>query len=203
MSKVVNDSATPPDVGDIMEGRVISNDPKTGVFVDLSPLGTGVIYGREYINARDVIKKINTGDTIAAKIVDFDNPDGYIELSLKEARQAIIWGEAETAIREKKIFELPVKEANKGGLILEWQGIAGFLPASQLKPEHYPRVPDGDKDKIFEELRKLIGEKLSVSIISVIPKEGKLILSEKSTTEKEREKIIGKYAVGDELPGER
>ena len=97
--------------------------------------------------------------------------------------------EAEKAIQEKTVMSLEIKDANKGGLILEWQGIAGFLPASQLKPEHYPRVPDGDKDKIFEELRKLIGEKLSVSIISVIPKEGKLILSEKSTTEKEREKI--------------
>jgi len=187
MSRLIAATKNPPLVGDLVEGVVLAASRGKG---------------REYINARDVIKKINPGDTIAAKIVDFDNPDGYIELSLKEARQAIIWGEAETAIREKKIFELPVKEANKGGLILEWQGIAGFLPASQLKPEHYPRVPDGDKDKIFEELRKLIGEKLSVSIISVIPKEGKLILSEKSTTEKEREKIIGKYAVGDELPGE-
>ncbi|HCB35818.1 MAG TPA: 30S ribosomal protein S1 [Candidatus Taylorbacteria bacterium] len=201
MSRLIAATKNPPLVGDLVEGVVLAAS-RGKVYIDLPPFGTGIIYGREYINARDVIKKINPGDTIAAKIVDFDNPDGYIELSLKEARQAIIWGEAETAIREKKIFELPVKEANKGGLILEWQGIAGFLPASQLKPEHYPRVPDGDKDKIFEELRKLIGEKLSVSIISVIPKEGKLILSEKSTTEKEREKIIGKYAVGDELPGE-
>jgi small subunit ribosomal protein S1 len=53
-----------------------------------------------------------------------------------------------------------VKEANKGGLIIEWQGIAGFLPASQLKAEHYPRVTDGDKDKILDELRKLVGTKL-------------------------------------------
>lgn len=201
MTRLIAASKNPPSVGDLVDGKVILSS-RGRVFVDLPPFGTGIIYGREYINARDIIKKINPGDTIAAKIVDFENPDGYIELSLKEARQALIWNEAETAIREKKVFELPVKEANKGGLILEWQGIAGFLPASQLKAEHYPRVPDGDKDKIFEELRKLIGEKLFVAIISVIPKEGKLIFSEKSTTEKEREKIIGKYNVGDELPGE-
>jgi len=201
MTRLIAASKNPPSVGDLVDGKVILSS-RGRVFVDLPPFGTGIIYGREYINARDIIKKITPGDTIAAKIVDFENPDGYIELSLKEARQALIWNEAETAIREKKVFELPVKEANKGGLILEWQGIAGFLPASQLKAEHYPRVPDGDKDKIFEELRKLIGEKLFVAIISVIPKEGKLIFSEKSTTEKEREKIIGKYNVGDELPGE-
>lgn len=191
---------TPPSLGDLIEGSVIST-VKGKVFIDLPPFGTGIIYGREYINARDVIKKINPGDKIAAKIVDFENPDGYIELSLKEARQALIWNEAEEAIRAKTIFDLAVKEANKGGLILEWQGIAGFLPASQLKSEHYPRVPDGDKEKIFEELRKLTGQTLSVTIISAIPKENKLIFSEKSTTEKEREKIIGKYTVGDELEG--
>src|SRR3989344_3172340 len=201
MTRLMSSVKSPPALGDLIDGTVIAS-VKGKVFVDLPPFGTGIIYGREYINARDVIKKINPGDKIAAKIVDFENPDGYIELSLKEARQALIWSEAETAIREKTAFEIPVKEANKGGLILEWQGIAGFLPASQLKPDHYPRVQDGDKDKILEELRKLVGEKLMVTIISAIPKEGKLIFSEKSTNEKEKEKIIGKYNVGDELGGE-
>lgn len=201
MTRLMGAVHVPPALGDLIDGTVIAS-VKGKVFVDLPPWGTGIIYGREYQNARDVIKKINPGDKIAAKIVDFENPDGYIELSLKEARQALIWNEAETAIREKKVFELPVKEANKGGIILEWQGIAGFLPASQLKADHYPRVPDGDKDKIFEELKKLVGEKLQVTIISAIPKEGKLIFSEKSTTEKEREKIIGKYNVGDEREGD-
>ncbi|HEY4508387.1 MAG TPA: S1 RNA-binding domain-containing protein [Candidatus Paceibacterota bacterium] len=201
MTRLMSSVKSPPALGDLIDGTVIAS-VKGKVFVDLPPWGTGLIYGREYQNARDVIKKINPGDKVAAKIVDFENPDGYIELSLKEARQALIWNEAEAAIREKKVFELPVKEANKGGIILEWQGIAGFLPASQLKADHYPRVPDGDKEKIYEELKKLVGEKLQVTIISAIPKEGKLIFSEKSTTEKEREKIIGKYNVGDEREGD-
>jgi small subunit ribosomal protein S1 len=190
-----------PSVGDLVEGVVISVE-KGKVFIDLPPCGTGIIYGIEYINARDVIKKINAGDRITAKIVEAENKDGYIELSLKEARQAMIWSEAESALNEKRLYELPVKEANKGGLILEWQGVAGFLPASQLKSEHYPRVPDADKDKIFEELRKLVGQKLSVAIISVVPKEGKLIFSEKTSEQKDKQEIIGKYAVGDEVGGE-
>ena len=201
MSKFIADSPTPPGAGDLVEGSVIALD-KARIFVDLSPFGTGIIYGREFINARDVIRKINVGDTIAAKIVDPENKDGYVELSLKEARQAMIWNEAEEAIKDKRILELQVKEANKGGLILEWQGLQGFLPASQLKSEHYPRVIDGDKDKILEELRKLLGVKLSVAIIGASPKEGKLIFSEKSPELKDREKIIGKYAVGDEVEGE-
>lgn len=201
MSKLFSETANPPSIGDLVEGVVIGLE-QAKVFVDLFPYGTGIIYGREYQNAREIIKKVSPGDRISAKVVDVENKNGYIELSLKEARQAMIWSEADEAIRDKKIFELPVKEANKGGLIIEWQGIGGFLPASQLKTEHYPRVSDGDKDKILEELRKLVGQKISVSIISAIPKETKLIFSEKSPQEKDKEKIIGKYAVGDEVAGE-
>ncbi|PIQ92531.1 MAG: 30S ribosomal protein S1 [Parcubacteria group bacterium CG11_big_fil_rev_8_21_14_0_20_39_22] len=201
MLKVMADTPNPPVEGDLVEGKVIAVE-KARVYVDLPPFGTGIIFGKEYINARDVIKKINIGDSIDAKVVDTENDEGYIELSLREARQAIIWSEAEIAIAEKKIIELTVKEANKGGLILQWQGIGGFLPASQLKADHYPRVTDGDKDKILEELKKLVGEKLSVSIIGASPKEGKLIFSEKSPEQKDKDKIIGKYTVGDELEGE-
>jgi small subunit ribosomal protein S1 len=167
----------------------------------ISPFCAGIIYGREYINARDIIRRIAIGDAISAKVVEPENKQGYIELSLKEARQALIWSEAEDIIRDKRVLELPVKDANKGGLILEWQGISGFLPASQLKSEHYPRVADGDKDKIYDELKKLVGTPLSVTIIGATPKEGKLIFSEKSPEQKERREIISKYGVGDTATG--
>ncbi len=190
----------PPILGDLVEGPVISIE-KSSVYIDLAPFGTGIIYGREFITARDVIKKINIGDVIAAKIVDNTHPEGYYELSLKEARQAIIWNEAELAIKGKKVLELPIKEANKGGLLIEWQGIVGFLPASQLKTEHYPHVADGDKDKILEELKKLVGTRIAVSIITADPKEGKLIFSEKGSEQKEKEKIVSKYEIGDSVEG--
>ncbi len=201
MDKVLNDTKNPPSIDDVIEGTVIGIE-KAHVYIDIPPFGTGVIYGREYINARDIIKKINIGDSVAGKVVSISNKDGYIEISLKEARQALIWSEAETAIADKKIFELPVQEANKGGLILSWQGISGFLPASQLKTEHYPRVADGDKDRILEELRKLVGQKISVAIIGVSPKEGKLIFSEKNPEQKNKEYIIDKYVLGDTVTGE-
>lgn len=190
-----------PNVGDIVEGPVMSV-LKGKLFVDLRPYGTGIIYGREYIVAKDIIKRVNPGDRISAKVVDPENEDGYIELSLKEARQAMVWSEAEAIMKEKRPIELLMKEANKGGLIVEWQGIQGFLPASQLKAEHYPRIPDGDKDKIYDELKKLVGQKLAVTVISISPKEGKLIFSEKSFDDKDREKMVNKYAVGDEVVGE-
>jgi len=189
---------TPPKVGDLVEGAVV-NFGRGRVYIDLPPFGTGIIYGREYLNARDVLRNANVGDTITAKVVDAENEDGYIELSLKEARQALIWGEVEQAIRGKTTLELLIKDANKGGLILEWQGIAGFLPASQLSAEHYPRVEDGNKDAILSELRRLVGQRISVQMISAAPKEGKLIFSEKGIGEKDKAEIVGKYTVGDEV----
>lgn len=190
-----------PKVGDVIEGKVI-NVEKGAVYVDTIVYGTGIIYGKEYLSARDVIKRMNIGDTISSKVVDLSHPEGYLELSLKEARQALMWSEAEEALKNKTGYELTIKEANKGGLMIDWQGIAGFLPASQLKSDHYPRVGDGDKDKILEELKKLIGKKILVNLITVVPKEGKIIFSEKVGGEiKDKEKMVGKYHIGDEVEG--
>lgn len=187
-----------PRLDEIVEGPVIAVD-KAAIYIDLAPFGTGVIYGREFIAARDLIRKTNVGDVIKAKVVEAENQDGYVELSLKEAKQALIWNEAENAIKDKTMFDLMIKDANKGGLIIDWQGVSGFLPASQLKAEHYPRVEDSDKDKILRELKKMIGTKLAVTMISANPKEGKLIFSEKESNPEERQEVISKYNVGDEL----
>jgi len=202
MEGMLDAIATPPRAGDLIEGTIIEL-VRGRLFVDLPPFGTGIIYGREYLNAADVLRKANPGDTISAKVVDPAGLDGYIELSLKEARQAAIWSEAEAAIAGQAVFTLPVEEANKGGLILSWQGIQGFLPASQLTKEHYPRVPEGDKDKIFGELQKLTGQMLSVRIITADAKEGKLIFSERAGDEEnEKASLIDKYQVGDVVEGE-
>jgi small subunit ribosomal protein S1 len=202
MQKFVTESPEPPQEGQLVEGTV-SAIGRARVYVNLHPFGTGLIYGREYMNARDILRKVSVGDAIAAKVIDTGNSDGYIELSLKEARQALIWSDAEAAVKNRAVFSLMVKEANKGGLIIEWQGIQGFLPASQLSTDNYPRVADGDKDKILVELQNLVGKFLSVVVITADQKEGKLIFSEKGPQEKEeKEEKVSRYEVGDVLSGE-
>lgn len=198
MGLLIASSALPIEKDALVEGPVIEVR-KSSIYISLAPFGTGIIYGREFTSAKDLIRKVKIGDLIKAKVVDTENEDGYIELSLKEAKAALIWSDAENAIKEKLVLDLTVKEANKGGLIIEWQGIMGFLPASQLKPEHYPKVEDSDKDKILRELKKLVGKKLSVTIINAVPKEDKLIFSEKESNPEERKEIVGKYTVNDEL----
>lgn len=198
---VATEIIKPLEIGELVEGTVLSIDSME-MYIEIPLYGTGIIFGQEFINARDMIKNINVGDSVKAKIVERENKHGYIELSLKEARQALVWSDAEKAMKSEQVLELPVKEANKGGLIVEWQGIAGFLPASQLKADNYPRVDDGNKDDILKELKKLVGKKLSLSIIGVNPKEGKLIFSEKGNTKEDKKEIVTKYSVGDTITGE-
>ena len=200
MAEFLGRTQKPPASEDVVEGPIIAMG-RAKVFVDLHPYGTGIIYGREYLSARETLKNVSIGDTVTAKVIGTDNSDGYIELSLREARQALIWNEAESGMLKKTIFELPITDANKGGLIINWNGISGFLPASQLSPAHYPRVPDGDKEKIFAELKKMVGQKLEVMIITANPKEQKLIFSEKGASTSERSSLVEKYHVGDVLAG--
>ncbi len=190
-----------PRLGDVVEGKVIEQKGPA-LYIDLGALGSGIIYGREFINARDIIKSLKPGDVISAKITEFENEDGYIELSLKEAGMEIVWREVESLMKNKELLELTVTEANKGGLIMEWQGLRGFLPASQLSPSNYPRVDGGDKEKIFKELQKMIGRVLKVAIIGCDKKEQKLIFSEKESDSSAAKEALSKYKIGDEVSGE-
>jgi len=186
----------PPIVGNLLEGKIIEQKGSS-VYIDLGPCGTGIIYGREFISAREPLRQLKPNDLVVAKVIDANNETGYIELSLKDAGQEIIWREVKELERKKETLTLPVSDANKGGLILEWKGIQGFLPTSQLRLKHYPRVEGGDKEKILDELKKLVGENLVVTIIDSDSQEKKLIFSEKGTEAEEIKEIISKYKVGD------
>ena len=201
MAEMLKGTLEKPREKTLVEGTVIGKS-KLAVYIDIPPFGTGIIFGREYLNARSIIKEVNVGDIISAKVVEPEGENGYIELSLKEAKQALVWAEAKQSIDNNATFDLLVKGANKGGLMLEWQGLDGFIPASQLKPEHYPKVPDGNKDRIADELKKLIGQKLTVYLINADPKESKLIFSEKELGSKSRKEMVSKYNLGDVVDGE-
>lgn len=190
-----------PKSGDIVLGTVIEKQPRR-LFLDLGTLGTGIISGTEYIESRDIIKNLRLGEEVAAKIVALDNGDGYIEVSLREAGKEKAWQEIERLKEERSIITTKVLDANRGGLILEVAGIAGFLPVSQLAVEHYPRVEGGDKAKILEQLKKLVGRELNVRIIDFDPKEEKLIFSEREAKEDAVSQALKQYQVGDVIEGE-
>ncbi len=190
-----------PKVGELIEGTVLGRRGFK-LFVDLGPGGSGIVFGREFLEARETIKNLTPGDKITAKVIELEGEDGNIELSLKDAGQDMVWREAEELMKNKETLTLQVLEANKGGLVLEWKKVKGFLPASQLKIGHYPRVEGGDRDKILEELRKFVGESLGVVIIAIDPRENKIIFSEKGVESEELKEMIAKYQVGQVVEGE-
>lgn len=177
MEKYIEKIEIPYAVDDIVEGNIIATD-RSSVYIDLPPMGTGIIYGREFLAAKDILRKVKIGDKVSAKIIELQTHGGYIDLSLKEARKLIIWEEAEKSIGTKQVYEVTPCDANRGGLIIEWNGVRGFLPASQLKEDNYPKVINGDKDAILSELKKIVGQRINVNIITALPQEEKLIFSE-------------------------
>ena len=85
---------------------------------------------------------------------------------------------------------------------MEFLGIEGFLPASQLSFKHYPRVEGGDKERIFQELQKMVGTSLKVKILDLNPEENKLIFTEKGLDVEEMRKTLASYHIGDIVEGE-
>ena len=196
-----NNLIKPPQVGKIVEGKIIGKG-RSAVFLDLGPIGTGIIYGKEFQSAKDEIKELKIGDTILAKIIDLEDDEGYIELSLSQASEELVWEKLKQKKDEGEILEVKIFGANKGGLLTEVSDIPAFLPVSQLLPENYPRVEKGDSAKILKELQKFVGQEMKVKIFDLDPRQEKLILSEKA---KENEKIkerLKNYKVGDVVEGE-
>ncbi len=196
-----NDLLKPPQIGKIVEGKVIGKG-RSAVFLDLGALGTGIIYGKEFQETKDEIKSLKIGDSVFAKIIDLENEEGYIELSLSGASNELAWEELKTKKEKGETITVKIEGANKGGLLAEVSGIQGFLPVSQLLPENYPRVEGADTNKILEELQKFIGQEMGVKIFDLDPRENKLILSERAKESEKIKEILKNYKVGDVVEGE-
>jgi len=190
-----------PKKGETVEGQIIGND-RNAVYVDLGPIGTGIIYGQEFYAAKNILRKLKPEDKIKAKVVEVDNENGYIELSLREAQKETSWDGLKKAKEESVSIMIKIEGANKGGLLAEANGVKGFLPLSQLSMENYPRVSNGDTAEILKRLQKFIGQKLSVKVIDVSPEENKLIFSEKALASNGLSQLLKKYKPGDIVTGQ-
>ena len=184
-----------PRLGDIMEGAVIGRE--SGVlYLDLGPIGMGVIYGKEYWGAQDAIRNLKAGDKVAVKLVELENKDGYRELSMREAGQEAAWQDMKEKKENQIIVEVTIVDANRGGLMVQLGDISGFIPVSQLAPSHYPRVEGGDKEKILGELKKFVGTTMQVHVLDMDQKTHKLILSERAAENEAVREALARYIRG-------
>ena len=186
-----------PSVGDVIKGKVISVG-RNEVRMDIGGLAVGLVRGPEL----DPNAHLTVGDEVEATVLELDNEFGELELSLKGADKKKSWDKLRELQASGEVIPVKVLEANKGGLIVRIEGISGFLPVSQLSPENYPRVSGGEKARILEKLKSLVGTQLDVKVIDVNEDQGKLIASEKSVWETKQESVISKYKVSDKVVGD-
>jgi len=191
----------PLKIGEIVEGKVIGRG-KSALFLDLRPFGTGVIYGKEFYDAKEELKEFKEGDKVLAKVIGLDNEEGYIELSVSSALEELAWEKLKRKNEEGEILEVEILGANKGGLLTKVSGVPAFIPVSQLNREHYPRVEGGDSARILKALQKFVGQKLKVKIFDLSQKKGKLILSEKSKEKEKIKEILKNYEADQVVKGE-
>jgi len=189
-----------PNPGEIIEGKVI-DVTKHRILVDIAGVNTGIIAGRETRDSMDTIKDLKIGDNVIASVLESESDEGFVVLSLRKASQDRAWQKFVDAFENKDVITVKANEANKGGLLLEVDGIKGFIPVSQLAPLHYPRVNGADANLILQKLKKLIGIPLEVKIINLDQDTGKLILSERAAFREERQKALGDLKVGDVVDG--
>ncbi len=187
-------------VGDMVEGTLLSVG-KNEVYIDIEGIGIGVVRGRELYDDQATLASLKVGDTILASVVESENKDGNIELSLRQAGHERVWQALKAKMESAEIVSTKILGANKGGLMVEINGVLGFLPVSQLNLEHYPRVEDGDKQKILSALQSYVGQLFAVQIITADPEEEKLIVSEKAVFEKETEGRLAQLKMNDVITG--
>lgn len=182
--------------GETITGTVLSVK-KHEVLIDLGAQGVGLVPRREVGFSR----QLNMGDEVTASIVDTELDNGYSLLSLRKAAKDKGWEEVVARADAGEIIEITPYDANRGGLLVEYEGVRGFLPVSQLSAEHYPRVGSSDKDEILQRLNALVGKPMAVRILDADRRANKLIFSEKEAIKDGLAERFSSLKVGDTVKG--
>lgn len=187
-------------IGEVVGGTVVVSNQKM-ILVDLEGQFTGIITGNHMTSSTEDTTDIKPGDRIESIVIGDDAHSGLIHLSLRKASQVKLIEKLHSNFDTKEIITVVPNEANKGGLLIDLDGIKGFIPVSQLTPVHYPRVENANPEKILEHLNKLVGKPFQVRVINVDQSGKKIIFSEKAAIEEQRSQALQTIKVGDVVEG--
>ncbi len=186
-----------PKVGDVIACSVIAVG-RNEVRCDIGGFAVGLIRGPELDKGLD----LRAGDQVEATVIELDNEFGELELSLKGAGRKRSWDKIKELFTQGVVMPAKILDANKGGLVTRVENIPAFLPVSQLSPGNYPRVAGGEKSKIHDKLKTLVGITLDVKILDVNEEEEKIVVSEKAVWETKQESVIAKHKLGEQVEGD-
>ena len=169
-------------------GTVVSVSP-TEILIDVGAKSEGIVTGRELSAVSNLASQISIGDKVEATVIQQENDAGQVVLSLRKLSGEKRWTELEEKRENNEEIDVVALEVNRGGVICEYVGIRGFLPASQLTSSPV---------KIAE----LIGKTLSVKVIEVDRSTNRLILSQKQSKDLEKvQKLLAKAKIGEKVDG--
>ena len=191
-----SDSVKQLTTGEVVHGTILSIK-KHEVLIDLGPLGVGLVPRREVSMSNNYAE----GDEVTASVVEVELDNGYSLLSMRKAARDRGWDEVAAKLESGEIVTVTPYDANRGGLLAEYEGVRGFLPVSQLSAEHYPRVGSSDKDEILQRLNVLVNKEIRVRILDADRKANKLIFSEKEAIKEGLAERFEKLSVGDTVKG--
>ncbi|MDQ7009982.1 MAG: S1 RNA-binding domain-containing protein [Candidatus Gracilibacteria bacterium] len=188
-----------PKIGEVIIST-IEKIEKGNVLVNVNNQFSGLIVKKEVGNTIDA-STLEKGQIIDVMVLGDSIEKGLLILSLKRANQIKNLSNLAKYNKSEEVITVRPTEANKGGLLVDIDGLKGFIPVSQLTPVHYPRVEGADPEKILAHLNNLIGEEFKVRVINVDEDGKKIIFSEKAAIEEARGKALKSLKEGDIVEG--
>jgi ribosomal protein S1 len=163
--------------GEEVTGKVVNITPKA-VYFDIGAKMEGIVANREYEAAKDYIKKLAVGQEISIRVKSPETDSGQILLSLRQASQESVWKNIKKASENDETLEVKGREINRAGLLVDYQGLYGFIPNSQFSV------------KLMPQLKQLIGKTLKVKVLEFDRDQKRLVLSERLISEADKIKKI-------------
>ncbi len=186
--------------GELVEGTVVFKG-KNKLLLDIQGVSTGIVSGRELRDSFNTFKDLRVGEPVSALVLEEENDEGMVVLSLRMASQQKAWDRFHRLVETDATMKFTAQEANKGGLLANIDGIRTFLPVSQLAPVNYPRVNNADASEIISRLQKFVNHTFTVKIITMDEDAGKIVVSEREAMAEERAKALELLKPGDVKDG--
>lgn len=164
--------------GQIIEGTVVSVTSKE-ILVDVGAKAEGIISSRE---VEEALSSFQVGDKIFSYVIDPEGEAGQVILSLKRAGSIRSWQVLNEALKSKTEVKVKPTEINRGGLLVTFEGVKGFIPSSQLR------------SSLEEALKK---DWLAVKVIELDKQTSKVVFSEKEMGPRKKVQDVGKVKEGE------
>jgi small subunit ribosomal protein S1 len=186
--------------GDVMDGVIMHLD-REEILVDIGSKSEGIVPSREYSSlSSEERHALAVGDTILVFVVQPENPEGHAVVSIDRARQEKSWRRLQELHEANEVIEAEVTNYNKGGLLVNLDGVRGFVPASQVT-----EIRGGDEASKQADMARLIGSSLPLKVIEINRHRNRLILSERQAVQERRdvmkERLIDELSEGEVRKG--